>query len=70
MLLSSVVDERFLTHRLKSTSTAGIVSAVLALCLFGYHYYLDHRWSWELFALAMTFLGIKLSLMAWYRLTD
>ncbi len=64
------VDERFLTHRLRSTSGAGIVGGVTATCLFAYHYYVDHFWSWDLLAVALTIVGVKLALMAWYRLTD
>ena len=34
--LPAFVDERFLKHRLRATSTAGIASAVLALLTFLY----------------------------------
>lgn len=69
-LVGSLIDERFLQHRLRSTSLAGIVGGLLAICLFGYRFYVDHIWSWDLFAVAVTIVGVKLTLMAWYRLTD
>jgi len=41
-MLGKVVDERFLTHRLRSTSLAGIVGGVFASLLFSCRYYHDH----------------------------
>jgi hypothetical protein len=64
------VDERFLSHRLRSTSLAGIIGGCLAIILFGYRYYVNHLWSWDLFAVAITILTVKLTAMTWYRLTD
>lgn len=69
-ILGRLVDERFLNHRLRSTSIAGIVAAVLALLLFEYHVYFDHEWKWELLAVGVTFVGVKLTALAWYRLRD
>ena len=69
-LLSKVVDERFLAHRRRSTSTAGVIGGVLAICLFAYRFYVDHRWSWDLFAVGLTIVVVKLALMTWYYLTD
>jgi hypothetical protein len=66
----SLIDERFLTHRLRSTSTAGIVGGVLAIVLWFYRYVVDHRWNWDLFAVAVTIAAVKVALMIWYRLTD
>lgn len=68
--LSKVVDERFLEHRRRSTSTAGIVGGVLAILLFAYRFYFDHRWSWDLFAVGVTIVGVKLAMMTFYYLTD
>lgn len=66
----SLVDERFLTHRLRSTSTAGIVTAVLAILLFAYRFYFDHQWNWDVGAVGVTFVAVKLALMVWYHFTD
>jgi hypothetical protein len=65
-----VIDERFLDHRRRSTSMAGIVGGVGAMLLFAYRFYFDHFWSWDLFAVAATIVVVKLALMAWYYLTD
>jgi hypothetical protein len=63
--LKRIFDERFLEHRKRSTSTAGIVCAVLE-----FRYFVDHRWNWDLFAVGVAFVGVKLALMTWYYLTD
>ena len=69
-MLGLEIDERFLMHRLKSSSLAGIVGGVVAILLWSYRYYIDHVWSWDLFAVALTIVGVKVAAMAWYRLTD
>jgi hypothetical protein len=46
--LGRFVDERFLEHRRRSTSIAGVVGGYLAVGLFAWHYYVDHYWSWDL----------------------
>jgi hypothetical protein len=65
-ILARLVDERFLEYRRRSSSTAGIATGVLALVLFEYRYFVNHRWSWDLLAVGVTFVAIKLVLMAWY----
>jgi hypothetical protein len=69
-ILAKVVDERFLNHRLRSTSLAGMIGGVFASLLFAYRYYHDHVWSWDLLAVAGTIVGVKLGMMTWYRITD
>ena len=64
------IDERFLTHRLKSTSIAGMAGVVVAMGLFLYRYYANHVWSWDLFAVGATIAVVKLSLLAWYLSTE
>ncbi len=64
------VDERFLEHRRRSTSLAGIITALVAIGIFEYRNIHNHIWSWDLLSVALTFVVIKLSLMAWYRFTD
>ncbi len=68
--LGRAIDERFLNHRLRSTSMAGIVGGVVAMSLFLYRYYTDHVWSWDLLAVGVTIAVVKLALMTWYFLTD
>jgi hypothetical protein len=69
-ILSKVVDERFLNHRLRSTSLAGIVGALVAIGLFEYRYFKNGVWSWDLLAVAITMVTVKLGAMVFYRLTD
>jgi hypothetical protein len=68
--LPAFVDERFLRHRLRATSAAGITCAVLALLLFLYRLYHDHVLSRDLLAVGATFVVVKYALFFWYRRTD
>jgi hypothetical protein len=69
-IFGKVIDERFLNHRLRSTSLAGIIGGVLSILLFAYRFYWQHVWSWDLFTVAVTIVEVKLAAVAWYRLTD
>ncbi len=69
-IFGKMIDERFLNHRLKSSSVGGIAGAVVAVGLFEYRYFVNHFWSWDLFAVAVTIVGVKLAVMAWYLITD
>lgn len=64
------IDERFLTHRRRSTSIAGIAGGYVAVLLFAYRFYINHIWSWDLLSVAMTIAVVKVGLMIWYSLTD
>ena len=66
----SFFDERFLTHRLRSSSMMGIVGGILATILWFYQYVFQHRMRWDLFAVAVTMAVVKQGLMLWYRFTD
>ena len=66
----SFIDERFLTHRLRSTSLAGMAGGVVAVGLWFYRYVVDGRLDWDLFAVAITIAVVKVALMIWYRFTD
>ena len=68
--LQDFVDERFLEHRRRSTSGAGIVGGVLALLLFMYRFYVDHLTEWDLLAVGLTFVLVKYALFLWYRIKD
>lgn len=67
-LLPKIVDERFFEYRRRSTSYAGIVGGVVAILLFAYRFYINHIWSWDLLAVALTFVGIKMLMMVWFYL--
>lgn len=69
-ILRAFVDERFLEHRRRSSSLAGIIGGCLAICLWYYRFVFNHIWSWDLFAVAATIVGIKMSMMVWYRVYD
>ena len=68
--LGALIDERFLEHRRRSTSLAGVIGGALAALLFAYRYYAEGVWSWDLFAVGATVVGVKVAVLLWYRLTD
>jgi hypothetical protein len=69
-VLGGALDERFLMHRLRSTSVAAVVGGTVAALLFAYRYYFHHVWSWDLLAVCLTIVVTKWSLMIWYRVTQ
>lgn len=69
-VLGKEIDERFWMHRRRSTSMAGIICAVTALVLFEYRYFVQHRAEWDLLAVGLIFVVVKLTLMVWYHLMD
>ncbi|HKV05477.1 MAG TPA: hypothetical protein VJO53_10270 [Candidatus Acidoferrales bacterium] len=69
-ILGTVVDERFLNHRLRSTSLGGIAGCLVAVALFEYRFFVNHIWSWDLFSVAVTIVAVKLAVMAWFLFTD
>jgi len=69
-ILGNAVDERFLMHRLKSTSIAGVVAGTVAMGLFAYRYYTAHVWSWDLLSVGLTMAAVKWGLMLWFHWTD
>lgn len=69
-ILGWQIDERFFAHRRRSTSVAGVTGGLVAIGLFAYRYYVDHLWSWDLFAVAVTVVVVKLALMVWYFATE
>jgi hypothetical protein len=64
------VDERFLNHRLRSTSIGGLAATAVAVGLFEYRYFHDHIVSWDLIAVAATAVVVKFAVLAWYRFKD
>ena len=69
-ILGSVVDERFLMHRLRSTSAAGLAAAAVAGGLFLYRLYVQHVRSWDLLAVLVAMVVVKLAVLIWYRVND
>lgn len=69
-IVGATVDERFLNHRLRSTSLAGIIGGVFASLMFMYRFYFNHVWSWDLLTVALVIVGVKMAAMGWYLLTD
>ena len=69
-LLSRFVDERFLAHRRRSTSLAGMIAAALALVLFMFRLYVNHVYNWDLFIVGLTFVCVKMGVMVWSALSD
>jgi hypothetical protein len=69
-VLGIVIDERFLSHRQRSTSLASVIGGMMAVVLFAYRYFVNGIWSWDLFAVVATIVVVKLTLMTWYFLTD
>jgi len=64
------VDERFLEHRRRSTSAAGLVGALVALCIFEYRIVARHVVSWDLFWILVTMTVVKVGLMVWFKIRD
>jgi hypothetical protein len=48
----------------------GITGGVLATVLWFHHYVFEHRWSWDLFSVAVTMAVVKQGMMLWYRFND
>lgn len=69
-LLSRFVDERFLAHRRRSTSIAGMTASALALGMFLYRLYVDHVYRWDLFVVGFTFVLVKIGVMIWSARSD
>jgi hypothetical protein len=68
--LGKFVDERFLEHRRRSTSAAGIAGALLAAAIFEYRLFHDRVIRWDLFSVVALMVVVKMSMMVWYRFND
>ncbi len=68
--LGWTVDERFLMHRLRSTSFAGLAGALVAAGFFYRDYFQHHLFRWDLFAVIATMAVVKIGVLLWYRMTD
>ncbi|MEP6916085.1 MAG: hypothetical protein ABJC89_10585 [Acidobacteriota bacterium] len=70
MTLERILDERFLAHRRRSTSTAGMITAAGSLLLFEYRLVVSGTADWDLLAIGVTFVVVKIALMGWYAARD
>jgi hypothetical protein len=64
------IDERFLTHRLRSSSLAGIAGMLVAAGIFFYDLFGKELIRWDLFAIIATAAVVKIAVLTWYRFTD
>lgn len=69
-IIGTVVDERFLAHRQRSTSLAGFAGALVAIGWFWYCLFSTGIWRWDLLSVAIAMVVVKWALMLWYYLTD
>jgi len=69
-ILGRVVDERFLNHRQRSTALGGMAGGVLAALMFSWRCYFNHVLSWDLLAVAVVIVGVKLGALVWFRIKD
>jgi len=65
-----MLDERYLTHRLRSTSHAGVACALMVIGWFTYEYYVNGTFRADLMSIAAITAAIKVTLMIWYRIKD
>ena len=65
-----LLDERFWEHRRRSTSIAGISCAACALLLFEYHLLFGDGPRWDLLAVGVVFLVVKIGLMVRFSLSN
>lgn len=64
-----IVDERFLEHRRRSSSSGAVAGAAVAGGLYFYRLS-QHVVSWDLFAVIATMAVVKVAFMIWYRTRD
>ena len=64
--IDRVLDERFLAHRRRSTSYAGIACALAAVGLFAWRFYGQGLWSWDLVVVVAVFIAVKLAVLAFH----
>lgn len=69
-ILGKLVDERFLSHRRRAQRVGGLSGFIVADLLFGYRYFVNHIWSWDLLAVVLTIAVVYLVLIGWYLCTE
>jgi uncharacterized membrane protein YhhN len=69
-ILGKLVDERFMSHRLRAQRAAGLIGFIVADLLFGYRYFVNHIRSWDLLAVVLAVAVVYFVLIAWYLFTE
>lgn len=69
-VVSDLVDERFLNHRLRAQRAAGLSAFLVADALFIYRLLVHHVWEWDLVVVLLTAVIVKLGCMVWYRVKE
>ncbi len=69
-ILGKLVDERFLDHRRRAQRMGGLIGFLVADVLFGYRYFVNHIWSWDLLAVVLMVAVVYIVLIAWYLITE
>lgn len=64
------IDERFLMHRLRSTSFAGFAAVLVSAAFFFNDLLRNHVIRWDLFSIIATAAVVKMSFLLWYRFND
>jgi hypothetical protein len=67
---NKVIDERFLLHRYKSTSHAGIAGAVLMGAWIAYEALRKDVIRWDFVFIMVVMIVVKWGFMLWYRTHD
>jgi uncharacterized membrane protein YhhN len=65
-VLGKLIDERFMSHRRRAQRAAGLIGFLVADALFGYRYFVNHVFSWDLLVVVLTVAVVYLFLIAWY----
>ena len=69
-VIGKLVDERFLSHRLRAQRVAGLTGFLVADAIFGYRFLVQHTRSWDLLAVVLTVAGVYLVLITWYLIAE
>jgi hypothetical protein len=69
-ILRKLIDERFLSHRRRAQRAGGLIGFIVADLLFGYRYFVNHIWSWDLLAVVLAVALVYMVLITWYLFTE
>jgi hypothetical protein len=69
-ILGKLVDERFLSHRMRAQRVAGLTGFLVADGIFGYRLFVNHIFSWDLLVVVLSVAAVYLVLIVWYLFTE